>query len=213
VAGKHIVILGPPGSGKGTQAVRIAEKLDLRHISTGDVLRDAVNRETKLGLEASDYMNRGLLVPDELMLGLIAEKLAEIGDSGWILDGYPRTLPQAEALGGMLAEQDMRIDHVLLIDVDSEVIVKRLSERRVCSKCKAVYSLSTLESPDEACRKCGGELVKRPDDEEDTVRRRLKVYEEQTAPVVDYYRNGGLVTVKGAGGIDKITAEILRVLQ
>ena len=213
MAGKHIVVLGPPGSGKGTQAVRVAESLGLRHLSTGDVLRDAVDRETKLGLEASDYMNRGLLVPDELMLGLIAEKLAEIGDSGWILDGFPRTLAQAEALTGMLAEQDRRIDHVLLIDVDPEVIIKRLSERRICSKCKAVYSLGKLESPEEACRKCGGELVKRPDDEEETVRRRLKVYEEQTAPVVGYYCDGGLVTVNGAGRIDEITAEILRVLQ
>ncbi|MBN1884908.1 MAG: adenylate kinase [Candidatus Krumholzibacteriota bacterium] len=210
----HIVIIGPPGSGKGTQASRVADALGLRHLSTGDLLREAVANKTPLGVEAERYMRDGLLVPDDLMLGLIAVELETLGDTGWILDGFPRTLPQAEALSAMLAERKIAVDRALLVDVDPEVIVGRLTSRRVCPACKAVFNLATMPDAGEICARCGGNLVKRPDDEEETVRRRLDVYEAQTAPVVDYFRRaGGLVTVDGAGDMDDITAEILRLLK
>ena len=212
---RHLVIIGPPGSGKGTQAVRIAGELGIKHLSTGDILREAVKEETELGLKAKSFMEQGALVPDELMLELIATELDKLDGKGWILDGYPRTLPQAEALEKMLDERGESIDKVLLIDVDPEVIVKRLTSRRVCPSCNAVYNLETLKPKVEGkCDKCGADLIIRPDDTEETVRNRLKVYEEQTAPVVEFYRNkGNLVPVKGEGSIEEITAEILRVLE
>jgi adenylate kinase len=215
VARTHIVILGPPGSGKGTQAARIAREFDLAHLSTGDMLRDAVARKTDVGLEAETYMKRGLLVPDEILFRLIGEALDAAKETGWIMDGFPRNLVQAEMLSSMLGERGETIDRVLDIDVDFELIVRRLSKRRVCPKCKAVYNLDTIKTKVEGvCDVCGGTLVKRPDDEEETVRRRLAVYKEQTAPVIDYYRTrGDLVTVNGAGDIEEIFAEILRVMK
>lgn len=215
MAGKHLVILGPPGSGKGTQAVRIADAIGLKHLSTGDLLREAVAGGMELGLKAGDYMSRGLLVPDGIMLGLIEEELGTLGDAGWILDGFPRTLEQAEALSAMLEEHGLKIDGVILIEVEEELVIKRLSSRLVCPNCKAVYGIDNMDAvSDGRCGDCGTELVKRPDDEEETIRRRLHVYEEQTAPVVDYYRGrGGLKKVDGAGKIDEITAEIVRVLK
>jgi adenylate kinase len=211
----HIVILGPPGSGKGTQASRIAREYGLAHLSTGDMLRDAVARKTELGLEAETYMRRGLLVSDEIVFGLIGEALDAAKRTGWIMDGFPRNLLQAEMLTKILDERGENIDYVLDIGVDFELIVRRLSKRRVCPVCKAVYNLDTIKTKVEGkCDACGGDLVKRPDDEEETVRRRLAVYQEQTAPVIDYYgKRGGLVTVNGAGDIDAIFAEIRRVLK
>ena len=215
MAGLHVIILGAPGSGKGTQAARIAKRLGLRHLSTGDMLREAVARKTELGAEAESYMKGGLLVPDDLILGLIGEELKKDETRGWILDGFPRTLAQAEALEKLLAGRGETIDRVLDIEVDPELIVKRLASRRVCPKCKAVYNLDTIKTKVRGtCDLCGEELVKRPDDEEETVRRRLRVYEEQTAPLIDFYRKrGGLVRVPGAGGIEEIFAEIIRVLK
>ena len=214
MAARHIVIIGPPGSGKGTQAARIAADLGLRHLSTGDLLREAVAQKAPLGVEAERYMKNGELVPDDLMLGLIREELDRLGDTGWILDGFPRTLPQTEALGTMLEERKVTIDIALLVDVDFEAIVERLTSRRVCPACKAVFNLKTMPGAAEICAKCGGNLVKRPDDEEETVRRRLDVYEKQTAPVVEHYRQAGVLkSVDGAGDMDDITAEILRLLK
>jgi adenylate kinase len=215
MAARHVIIIGPPGSGKGTQAQRVAGQLDLRHLSTGDLLREAVAAGTELGKKAEEYMKSGLLVPDEIMLGLIREQLDVLEGSGWLLDGFPRTLPQAEALDRLLGEKGIAVDMVLLIDVDSEEIVERLTSRRVCSNCKAVYNLSMLPDGDESvCEKCGGKLITRPDDREDTVRRRLKVYEEQTAPVLEFYRESpGVTEVDGSGDIDEITAEIIRLMR
>ncbi|HEM47327.1 MAG TPA: adenylate kinase [Alphaproteobacteria bacterium] len=214
MAARHIVIIGPPGSGKGTQAARVAGELGLKHLSTGDLLREAVAEKTPLGVEAERFMKNGELVPDRLMLGLIREELDRLGDTGWILDGFPRTLPQAEALAKMLDERHTEIDIALLVDVDFEAIVERLTSRRVCPACNAVFNLKTMPDAGEICAKCGGNLVKRPDDEEETVRRRLDVYEKQTAPVVEHYRNAGILErVEGAGDIDEITAEILRLLK
>lgn len=212
---RHIVIIGPPGSGKGTQAAKIAERLGLRHLSTGDLLRDAVAAGTGLGVKAKEYMGQGLLVPDAIMLGLIREELEELEGAGWILDGFPRTLPQAEALTELLEARGIELDMVLLVDVPPEAIVQRLTSRRVCSQCKAVYNLAMLPAGQaERCPKCGGMLITRPDDTEETVRRRLAVYEEQTAPVLDFYRRSvGVTEIDGTGDIDGITAEILRVVQ
>jgi adenylate kinase len=215
MAARHVIIIGPPGSGKGTQAMRVAERLDLKHLSTGDLLREAVADGTGLGKKAEEYMKAGLLVPDEIMLGLIREQLDVLESTGWMLDGFPRTLPQAEALAELLEEKGLSIDMVLLVDVDSEEIVGRLTSRRVCGDCKAVYNLSMLPEGDEsACEKCGGKLITRPDDREETVRRRLKVYEEQTTPVLEFYRKSvGVTEVAGTGDIDEITAEIVRLMR
>ncbi len=215
MAGLHVIILGAPGSGKGTQAARIARRFGLRHLSTGDMLRDAVAGKTELGEQAESYMKRGALVPDELILELIGAELGKDDARGWILDGFPRTLPQAEALEKLLAARGEQIDHVLDIEVDPEVIVRRLANRRVCPQCKAVYNLDTIKTrvPGK-CDLCGGALIKRPDDEEETVRRRLRVYAEQTAPLIAFYeKRGGLVHVGGSGGIEEIFAEIVRVLK
>ena len=215
MAARHVIIIGPPGSGKGTQAMRVANELDLKHLSTGDLLREAVSEGTELGKKAEEYMKAGLLVPDEIMLGLIREQLDVLAGGGWMLDGFPRTLPQAEALTELLAGKGLAVDMVLLIDVDSDEIVGRLTSRRVCGDCKAVYNLSMLADGDEsACEKCGGKLVTRPDDREETVKRRLKVYEEQTAPVLDFYRKApGITAVAGSGDINEITAEIFRLMR
>ena len=215
MAGLRLIILGAPGSGKGTQASRIAAEKGLRHLSTGDMLRDAVARKTEIGLLAAEYMQKGLLGPDEIIFSLMREGLAAAAESGWILDGFPRTLAQAEELDRMLAERRERIDRVVNIEVDPELIVRRLSNRRVCPKCKAVYNLDTIATKTPGrCDACGAEIVKRPDDEEATIRKRLEVYNGQTAPVIDHYRTrGGLVTVNGANGIEEIFAEIIRALK
>lgn len=212
MAALHVVILGAPGSGKGTQAAKLAAEKGLRHLSTGDMLRDAVAKKTEIGLRAAEYMREGRLGPDEIIFALMREALAASEGSGWILDGFPRTLAQAEELDKMLAERGERIDYVIDIAVDPELIVRRLSNRRVCPKCKAVYNLDTIRTKVAGrCDACGAEIVKRPDDEEATIRKRLRVYEEQTAPVIEHYRaRGGLVTVNGTGGIEEIFAEILR---
>lgn len=213
--GRKIILLGPPGSGKGTQAARFAGELGIEHVSTGDLLRDAVKEGSELGKKAAKYMEDGLLVPDDIMLGLIEEKLDSLDSNGWVLDGFPRTFRQAEELSAMLKGHQQKIDRVLLIEVDPELIVQRLSNRRVCPQCNAVYNLSTIQTAVEGkCDACGGDLVKRPDDEEKTIRRRLDVYEEQTAPLIGYYRErDDIVMVNGAGGIEEINAEILRVLK
>ncbi len=209
----HIIILGPPGSGKGTQAERIAAGMGLSHLSTGDMLREAVAAEEELGMKARAFMERGLLVPDDIILGLIKGEIASLNGEGWILDGFPRTRPQAEALTRLLEEKGVEIDHILFIDVDPDTVIKRVLGRRVCEDCKAVYNLANLkEGEKETCEKCGGKLVKRADDEEETIRRRFEVYKEQTSPVLGYYDNqyGGHITIQGAGDIDEITAEIIR---
>ncbi len=213
--GRRVILLGPPGSGKGTQAARFASELGIEHVSTGDLLRDAVKEATDLGKKAFGYMEKGLLVPDDIMLDLIEEKLESLDSNGWILDGFPRTLPQAEALSVMLEKHQQKVDRVLLIEVDSELIVQRLSSRRICPECSSVYNLNTIRTTVEGkCDECDADLVKRPDDEEETIRRRLDVYEEQTRPLIDYYReHDHLVEVNGDGGIEEINAEILRVLE
>lgn len=215
MAGKRIVLLGPPGSGKGTQAARAAGDLDMKHISTGDLLREAVKAGSELGKKAESFMKQGILVPDEVMLGLIEQELSGLGTGGWLLDGFPRTLQQAEDLSSVLERLGQEIDRVILIDVAPDVIVGRLTSRRVCPQCNAVYNIeSNPPSARGRCDECGSDLVQRPDDEEATVRRRLDVYEEQTAPLIDYYdTHDDLVRVQGAGDIEEINAEIVRALR
>lgn len=215
MARTHIVILGAPGSGKGTQASRIARERSLAHLSTGDMLRDAVARRTPLGIEAERHMKGGLLVPDAIIFGLINEALDASKNAGWIMDGFPRTVAQAKELSKMLAKRGEKMDYVLNIEVDPELIVRRLSNRRVCPKCKAVYNLDTIQTKVPGkCDACGTAIVKRPDDEEATVRTRLEVYGRETAPVIEFYlKRGGVISVNGAGDIEAIFAEILRVLK
>ncbi len=211
---KNLIILGPPGAGKGTQAVKIADSVGVQHLSTGDLLRDAVGKGTELGNKAKDFMKQGLLVPDEVILGMISDKLSEPIASGWILDGFPRTLKQAEALSRLLKEKDIELDKVILIDVASKILVKRLTGRRVCTNCGAIYNIVEIDKNTQKCDKCGEELITRNDDKEETVRRRLEVYFEQTTPVIDFYSKskGLLISVDGDRSIDDITSEIMEGL-
>jgi adenylate kinase len=209
----NIVLLGPPGAGKGTQGERIAESLGVPKLATGDVLRAAVRAGTPLGLEAKAAMERGDLVPDSVILGIMKESLSSPEASqGVILDGVVRTVPQAEGLEGVLHQLDRTIDVVLMIDVPSEELVRRLSGRTVCDTCQTPY---TGREPGSPCEKCGGTLVRRKDDEPEAIRRRLDVYREQTAPVIEWYRHNGarFISVNGVGSLDEVLERIRRALQ
>ena len=199
----RVVLLGPPGVGKGTQGRRLAGERGWLLISTGEILRDAAARRTQLGLEAQRQMDRGLLVSDDLMIGLVRERTSEADASwGFVLDGFPRTVPQAEALDGMLAKRSQKLDAVLYLKLNEDELVRRLSGRRECPVCKRAYNIYTSPSRDGV--HCNDhpdvELIRRLDDEPETVKRRIKVYQEQTAPLVDYYRRGRMLhEVDGAG--------------
>ncbi len=192
----NLVFLGPPGSGKGTQAARLSDRLGFAHLSTGDLLREAVKEQTDLGKQAEDYMKRGDLVPDNIMVGLIRDKVAsgELSE-GFILDGFPRTMPQAENLNKTLEEHNIPLDKVILLQVSDEEVVKRLSGRWHCPQCNEGYNYPS-KMPDEAgkCDQDKAILQRRHDDEEDVVRNRLNVYHRQTAPIEDFYRNKGILT-------------------
>ncbi len=207
----NIILLGPPGAGKGTQAEILKEKLSIPSISTGNILREAVKNGTDLGKKAKDYMDRGDLVPDSLIVGILKERLSEPDcKNGFILDGVPRTLAQAEALEQM----GIPIDTVIEIEADDDTIVRRLSGRRVCAKCGATYHMETKPPKKEGvCDVCGGELTQRKDDQAETVKDRLRVYHEQTEPLSAFYdRQGKLVRVKGQNSIDETTAMVLAAL-
>ena len=190
----NVIFLGPPGAGKGTQAVRVCERLGIPQISTGDILRRAMKEGTPTGLAAKSYVDKGLLVPDEVVIAIVRERLAmEDCQKGYILDGFPRTVPQAEALA-----QFARIDAVIDIEVSDEKLTERLSGRRVCLNCGGTYHVSTLNGST-TCEKCGNELIQRNDDKAETVLSRLSVYHAQTAPLIDYYAKLGLIrTIDGA---------------
>lgn len=204
----RLILLGPPGAGKGTQAKVLAEDENWRHLSTGDLLREAVRLGTDLGKQASGYMERGELVPDDLIISLIRENLDP--EQGFVLDGFPRTAVQAAALDAELERLRLGLDAVLYLEVPDEELVRRLTGRRVCRDCGQNYH--TLWSPpakDGVCSECGGELYQRADDNELTVRRRLSVYGEQTLPLVEYYANAGLlVRVRGTGTATRVQREI-----
>ncbi len=202
----NIVLLGAPGAGKGTQAAKLVEQEGLCHISTGDILRAAVKNQTELGKKAKEYMDAGELVPDELIIDLMRERIQQPDtERGVILDGFPRTTTQAVALDGMLSELGRPLDAALLIDVDPEVIVKRLSSRRMCKSCGAIGTVS--DGP--TCKACGGEMYQRDDDNEKTVRNRLDVYEKSTSPLIDYYHGCDLLkTVDGDRDPDEVYADV-----
>ncbi len=205
----NIVLLGAPGAGKGTQAAKLVEECGLCHISTGDILREAVKDATPLGLKAKSYMDAGDLVPDDLIIDLMRDRIQQPDpDKGVILDGFPRTTTQAVALDTMLAELERPLDAALLIDVDSEVIVARLCSRRMCRDCGYIGSAA-----DGACPKCGGEMYQRDDDNEATVRNRLDVYEKSTSPLIDYYRGCELlVTIDGDRAPEDVFADVEEAL-
>lgn len=208
----NLILLGAPGAGKGTQAEKICAKLSIPSISTGNIIREAIKNGTKVGLEAKRYIESGDLVPDEVVIGIIKERL-ECDDckNGFILDGFPRTIPQAEALNSM----GVQIDTVLEIDVKDEKVVSRLSGRRVCEKCGASYHVQYKQPKVEGvCDLCGGNLVMRKDDNPETIRERLKVYHDQTEPLKDFYKNlGKLKVVEGQEEVADTTALVFKTLE
>lgn len=211
----RLVFLGAPGVGKGTQAEMVAAKLAIPKISTGDLLRTGVAQKTPLGLEAQQYMTRGELVPNNVVIGLVAEKIASSEcEKGFILDGFPRTILQADALSGILQEQEVTLDRVIYFVIPREEVVKRLSGRRSCSACSAVYHVDYVPPKQEGrCDECGAALVQRSDDKRETVESRLVVYEEQTSPLIDYYQEKHvLAELDGAGSVEQVQGRLLALL-
>ncbi len=212
----HLIFLGPPGAGKGTQAKRIMETYGLVQLSTGDILRENRRLKTPLGQKAQAYMDAGELVPDEIILDMVAAELdkPELA-RGYILDGFPRTVRQAEGLQELLAARGQQIDHVLVLQVPREELIKRLTSRRTCRTCGHIYNL--LFNPPKEAGKCdydGGELYQRPDDSEETVLNRLKVYQNQTEPLIEYYESRGLVRpIDGTGTVGEVFQRIQAVLR
>lgn len=212
----RLVLLGAPGAGKGTQAKKLIEKFSIPQISTGDILRKAVADGTSLGKEAKSYMDRGELVPDSVVIGIIKERLREEDcKNGYILDGFPRNVAQAQALDEMLGSLNSPIDYAVSIDVPFDDLMKRLTGRRTCRDCGQMYNIYfTPPQKNGRCDRCGGELYQRDDDKEETIRKRLEVYNAQTAPVIDYYSKKGILrTIPGTGGIEEIFDRIIKILE
>jgi adenylate kinase len=208
----NLILLGPPGAGKGTQAQKIVERYRIPQISTGDILRAAVKGGTPLGTKAKSFMDQGKLVPDEVVIGIIDERLkAADCQAGFILDGFPRTIAQAEALQPILVKLGKAVDHVINIEVDPEELVRRLTGRRTCKNCGSMYHIHFQPSKQEGiCDRCGEPLYQREDDREETIRTRLKEYEKQTAPLIQYYeKKKALRTIQGVGGQDQIFEQIV----
>lgn len=203
-----LVFLGPPGAGKGTQALGVSEKYNIAHISTGDILRSEIKQGTKLGMEAKSYMDAGKLVPDEVVIGIVAQRLQQPDcKNGFLFDGFPRTVVQAQALA-----QKTNIEMAVNIDAPDKVIIERLSGRRVCRDCGATYHVSNTKG--DTCTACGGALIQRADDSPATIQNRLLVYHQQTQPLIDFYTNQGILkTVDGTKDIDTVFEEICSILQ
>lgn len=203
-----VILLGAPGAGKGTQAVRLAERYNIPHISTGDIFRSNIKERTPIGIVAKSYIDKGQLVPDEVTIQIVKERLEKDDcKNGYLLDGFPRTVSQAEALDGF-----SEIDSVVNIDVPLHKLMRRITGRRVCGKCGESYHIDYLDGST-SCRKCDGELIQRADDNEETVGKRLEVYEKQAAPLIDHYKSKGkLIDVDGDGDIDSVFAAIVERL-
>lgn len=211
----NLILLGPPGAGKGTQAVKIVEKYHIPHISTGDIFRENIKKGTELGKKAQEYMNRGELVPDDLVIEIACNRLlAEDCAEGFLLDGFPRTVYQAEKLDEFLAGRGKKVEHVLDIAVEKEELIARLIGRRVCKSCGASYHIVNMPPKKEGvCDACGGELYQRADDTKETVENRIEVYEAQTMPLIDYYEKAGVIAhIDGSTGLENVFADIVNVL-
>ena len=211
-----LILLGPPGAGKGTQAKMLTERFSIPQISTGDILRAAVKDKTPMGLKAKQYMDTGGLVPDEVVVGIVRDRLQEADCiNGFILDGFPRTVAQADALQTSLEEMDKALDRVISLDVDAEALVERLTGRRTCKECGRGYHIK-FDPPrvDALCDTCGGSLFQRDDDQEETIRKRLQVYVDQASPLISYYRDGDvLVELDGMQPIPQVQEKMLSLLQ
>ena len=209
------VLLGPPGAGKGTQAVRLVEKYEIPHISTGDIFRKNIKEGTELGTKAQEYMNAGALVPDELVVDLVKDRLQQDDcKNGFLLDGFPRTIFQAEKLDEFLSESNQKMDIVINLKVEKEALIKRLTGRRVCKDCGASYHIVNIPPKKEGvCDICGGELIQRKDDNIETVENRINVYEDQTAPLIGYYKEAGsLVDFDGEASLDEVFDAIVQAI-
>lgn len=211
----RLIIMGPPGAGKGTQAAKIVDEFDIVHISTGDIFRQNIKDQTELGQQVQDILDKGQLVPDDITIQMVKNRLEEEDvQKGFLLDGFPRSLPQAEALDEILKEQGIELDRVLNIDVDPSILVDRISGRRVCSCGASFHIVANPPKEEDICDECGGELIQRADDNEETVKDRINVYETQTAPLIDYYEKKNLVfTVDGSQGIDEISKTLIDELK
>lgn len=210
----RIILLGPPGAGKGTQAKVLAKRLNLVHISTGDLLRQNVSKNTALGKEAQGFMNKGALVPDELVTSMLSERFNQADvKPGFILDGYPRTLKQAESLDVLLKEKQVKIDKVFYLDTSEKVVIQRLSGRLVCSKCSANFHKTNMPpKKDMVCDACGASLYQRVDDKEETIKKRLEVYKLESSPLIEYYQSkGALISVNADLDANIVLEEIIRL--
>lgn len=212
----RLILLGPPGAGKGTQASAIVKKYNIPHISTGDIFRANIKEGTELGKKAEEYMNKGLLVPDEIVVSIVKDRLTKDDcKNGFLLDGFPRTVAQAEALDQELKEMLSKIDKVINIEVDKDILVERIIGRRICKNCGATYHIKfSPAKQDGICDICGGELHQRKDDTLDTVEKRIQVYMEQTKPLIDYYaKKGLLLNIDGTKDKDEVFQEIVKSLE
>lgn len=212
----RIVLLGPPGAGKGTQAAKLIDKYNIPHISTGDIFRKNLKENTKLGLKAKEYMDKGLLVPDELVVDIVKDRLLkEDCLKGFLLDGFPRTVEQAEALENEMDKLKIRLNGVINIEIEDEILIDRLTARLVCKKCGATYNAKfNKPKKNNVCDICNGDLYTRDDDKEDTVKNRLEVYKKQTQPLIDYYEKKGiLTTINGELEPEKVFVKICKALE
>ena len=212
----RMILFGPPGSGKGTQAKLLAEKFHVPHISTGDLLREAVTKKSPLGMQAKGYLDAGMLVPDDVMIGLIREVVTMgAGKDGFILDGFPRTIPQAEALDRLFDDLHIQLNGVISLRVEHDEVIRRLTDRKVCRSCGRIFNSSQLPNDDTTkCPKCGGELYQRSDDTVETARKRLDIYLKETKPIKEYYRESGRFTqIDGMRDINDVYQEIVKIFQ
>ena len=202
----NILLFGPPGAGKGTQSVFLVEQLHMKHISTGDLFRYNMKNNTALGKEAKSYIDKGELVPDSVTINMVRDVFEKLGDQSFILDGFPRNIPQAEALDGLLKETGLDVQRALFLEVPNDQLIRRLSGRRICRDCGASFHVENLPPQKEGvCDKCGGELYQRKDDEPEAIKKRLEVYESTTKPLKNYYETQGkLVTIDGTGAVEAI---------
>lgn len=211
----NLIFFGPPGAGKGTQSALLIERFNMKHISTGDLFRAAIKNETKLGKEAKGYLDAGKLVPDSITIGLVEEVLQTLKGQGFILDGFPRTVVQADALEKLLTRLHLQIDKSLFLEVPLNMLLGRLTGRRVCKNCGTTYHIEAKPPRvDGVCEVCGGQVVQRPDDKEDVIRTRLEAYETSTRPLKDYYKaKGPFVVVDGTGTSEEVFERIAKALQ